>query len=256
MEKILSFFKYRLQKVSRIFVPKNTNAMRHIIAILVVLVTATQAFSQKRDYQFDEIGVAVGVGYYNGEICPVTPFYNPQLAFGANIRHGFNNRLALSFQALRFKFVGADSDFNDPYQQARNAKFENEVIELSLQMEFNFLPLIKGSKYNFVSPYIAAGPGLAVGAFPHEGLQFVVPFGLGVKISPTRKFTASVEWKYRKTFTDMLDHIDDDLYDPQYGVEYTKQRSFLGNKDMYSFVGVVLSFQIGSTANEKCGAYL
>jgi len=256
MKSFLSFFKYRVQKVSCIFAHQKFAVLKQILTILMVALVSAESYSQARDvYQFDEIGVVVGACYYNGEICPVQPFYKPQLAVGANIRHGFNNRLALSFEALRMKFVGSDSDFDNPYQNARNAKFENEVIELSLQMEFNFLPLVKGSQTHFVSPYIAAGPGLAVGAFPHEGLQFCIPFGLGVKISPTQKFTLSLEWKYRKLFTDMLDHIDDDLYDPQYGVEYTKQRSFLGNTDMYSFVGAVLSFQVGSSKSQRCGAY-
>lgn len=257
MGKVLSFFKYYGCKVSSIFAPENSQIMKRVVSILIISVISVSAFAQQhRKYQFDEIGLAVGTCYYNGEINPVKPFYNPQIGFGANIRHGFNQRIALSFEALRLKFVGADADFDNPYQNARNAKFENEVIELSLQMEFNFLPLVKGSKYNFVSPYIAAGPGLAVGSFPHEGLQFIIPFGLGVKISPTRIFTLSFEWKYRKMFTDMLDHIDDDLYDPKYGVEYTKQRSFLGNKDMYSFLGAVLSFQVGGSSQQKCGAYL
>ncbi len=257
MGKVLSFFKYCGCKVSSIFAPENSQIMKRVVSILIILVISVSAFAQQhRKYQFDEIGLAVGTCYYNGEINPVKPLYNPQIAFGANIRHGFNQRIALSFEALRLKFVGADADFDNPYQNARNAKFENEVIELSLQMEFNFLPLVKGSKSNFVSPYIAAGPGLAVGSFPHEGLQFIIPFGLGVKISPTRIFTLSFEWKYRKMFTDMLDHIDDDLYDPKYGVEYTKQRSFLGNKDMYSFLGAVLSFQVGGSSQQKCGAYL
>ncbi|MCQ2975021.1 MAG: DUF6089 family protein [Bacteroidales bacterium] len=254
MESILSFFKAKGTKVYTIFATKKLQR-KILLLFLILLGTVKVSYSQRGNYQYDEIGGFIGIGYYNGEICPVKPLYNPQLAFGLNFRHGFNDRLALSFQALRCVLKGDDNDFDNEYQKARNLRFENEIIELSLQMEFNFLPLKKGSKYNFISPYIAAGPGLVIGSFPHEGLQFCIPFGLGVKISPTQKFTLSFEWKYRKMFTDMLDHINDDLYDPQYGVEYTKQRSFLGNDDMYSFIGAVFSFQIGSTAPKQCGAY-
>ena len=56
-----------------------------------------------RSPQFDEIGLMGGCCYYNGEICPVKPFYNPQIAFGAMIRHGFSPRFALAFEALRLK---------------------------------------------------------------------------------------------------------------------------------------------------------
>ncbi|GEM_PF-583278 len=257
MSTFLSFFKYCGSKVSSIFAPKLHQALKQLSVIFILSMVSVGASAQHgRSPQFDEIGLMGGCCYYNGEICPVKPFYNPQIAFGAMIRHGFSPRFALAFEALRLKFIGADADFDNPYQNARNAKFENEVIELALQMEFNFLPLIKGSKNKYATPFIAAGPGLAIGSFPHEGLQLCIPFGVGVKISPTERFTATIEWKYRKLFTDMLDHIDDDLYDPQYGVEYTKQRSFLGNTDMYAFLGVSLAFQISSTKGSKsCSAY-
>ena len=227
-----------------------------LCALLLVLLTLETSAQKNRPKGFDEIGLLVGAGYYNGEICPTRPFYKPKFAFGLNLRHGLNERFAITFQAIRCLLEGNDLDFDNAYQQQRKASFENEIVELSLQAEVNFLPLIKGDPYHCISPYIAAGPGLAVGSFPNEGLQFCIPFGVGVKFSPTKRITLSAEWKYRKMFTDVLDHINEDIYDATVGIEHNKQKSFLGDKDWYSIVAAVFNVNIGGgKTGNACPAY-
>jgi hypothetical protein len=105
------------------------------------------------------------------------------------------------------------------------------------------------------TPYVAAGPGLVLGSFVDEGLRFCVPFGVGIKYSPNETFTLSAEWKYRKLFSDVLDGITDDKYNLSYGETAARQRSFLGNDDCYSFIGVVLSFRPNGKGAHRCSAY-
>lgn len=247
MKAKLSFFKSVKLKVSYIFA----------IVLAALMLSGMDALAQRnKPTQFDEVGLFLGLGYYNGEICPNRPFYNPKVALGLNLRHVLNDRVGIVFQAIRCKLEGADKDFSDPYQQARNARFENEVVELSLQGEFNFLPLIAGDEYRCFTPYVAAGPGLTVAAFPGDGLRFCIPFGVGIKYCPNEKVTLSAEWKYRKLFSDKLDQISEDLYDLSGGSAAAKQKSFLGTDDWYSFIGVVLSFRLGNgNNNAKCSAY-
>ncbi len=238
----LNFFKAIIFKESLIFV-------------LLMTIIPLSVFSQKVK-PYDEVGVFLGVGYYNGEINPTAPLYKPKLAFGLNLRHNFNERFAISFQASKCKLEGTDKDFNDEYRRIRNASFENDVTELAFSGEYNFLPLIKGSEYQFVTPYIAAGLGVCVASFPGEGLRACIPFGVGVKLAPKKGFTLAFEWKYRKLFSDMLDQINEDSYSTELG-NASKQKSFLGNDDWYSFLGVVLSFDIskGQRSGITCPAY-
>ncbi len=234
-----------------------TSMPKFLLALLVVIFAVDASAQKNKSKDFDEIGLFLGAGYYNGEICPTRPFYKPKFAFGLNIRHGLNDRFAISFQAIRCLLEGDDLDFNNTYQQLRHAKFENEIVELSLQAEVNFLPLIKGDYYHCFSPYLAVGPGLTVGSFPNEGLQFCIPFGVGVKFCPTKRISLSAEWKYRKMFTDVLDHINEDEFDSvNPNIEHRKQKSFLGDKDWYSFVGAVFSVVIGGgKTGISCPAY-
>lgn len=205
--------------------------------------------------QHEEVGVFVGVGTYNGEINQDKVLYNPKMALGFNLRHVFNYRMAMSFQTVWCKLSGKDSDFDDPFKQSRNAGFENEVVDMSLQGEINFLPLIPGDERHCFSPYVAAGPGLVVASFPNEGLRFCIPFGVGIKYCPNDRLTIVADWKYRKLFSDQLDNIGEDFYDLSFGEMAAKQKSFFGTDDWYSFIGVQLSFRMGGGMGGKCQAY-
>ena len=242
----LSFFIGGMTKVSRIFA---------LVIAIAVLWQPMRVSAQCGTKNFDEYGVFLGAGYYNGEINPVTPFYKPKPAIGFNLRHVINDRFAASFQAVWCELEGKDSDFSNEYQKWRNASFKNQVVELSVQGEINFLPLIAGDQMRCFTPYVAAGPGLVLGSFVNEGLRFCVPFGIGVKYSPNETFTLSAEWKYRKLFSDVLDGISEDKYNLSYGETAARQRSFLGNDDCYSFIGVVLSFRPNGKGSHRCSAY-
>lgn len=229
-----------------------------IFILCTLLLIAINCFAQKKGYSYDEIGVFLGVGSYNGDINPNRPLYKVQPAIGLNVRHGINKLVGINFQAIHCTLKGDDKDFNNEYQQARGANFENELVELSLQAEFNFMELKQSAGQNRVSPFIAFGPGLTVGAFADEGLQFVIPMGIGVKFFANRKLTITAEWKYRKTFTDILDHIYEDQYETTYlnSLEAQKQKSFLGELDWYNFLGVAIGYRFGKNGKgTNCHAY-
>ena len=145
-----------MTKVSRIFAL--------VIAIAVQwLPVDVQAQCGNKNY--DEYGVFLGVGYYNGEINPVDPFYKPKPALGFNLRHVINDRFGVTFQAVWCELEGKDSDFKNEYQKWRDASFKNQIVELSLQGEINFLPLVPGDQMRCFTPYVAAGPGLVICSF-------------------------------------------------------------------------------------------
>ncbi|MCR5454595.1 MAG: DUF6089 family protein [Bacteroidales bacterium] len=235
-----------MTKVSRIFA---------LVIAVAVLWQPLKAQAQCGNKNFDEYGVFLGVGYYNGEINPVSPFYKPKPALGFNLRHVIDDRFAASFQAIWCELEGSDSDFEGEYHKWRNASFKNQVVELSLQAEINFLQLVPGDPSRCFSPYVAGGPGLVLGSFVDEGLRFCIPFGLGIKYCPSESFTISAEWKYRKLFSDVLDGITEDKYNISFGESAARQRTFLSNDDCYAFFGVVLSFRPNAGGPHRCSAY-
>jgi len=242
----LSFFIGGVTKVSRIFA---------LVIIIAAQMFAMRAQAQCGDRNYDEYGLFLGVGYYNGEINPTAPFYKPKPALGVNIRHVINERYAVSCQAVWCKLEGSDKDFDSEYQKWRGASFENELVEISLHGEINFLPLVPSDPMRCFTPYISGGAGLVLGSFVNEGLRFCIPFGVGVKYCPSSTFTLSAEWKYRKLFSDVLDGIPADRYSYSFGETAARQKSFLGNDDCYAFIGVVLSFRPNNTGSHRCSAY-
>ncbi len=244
MDAKLRFFKAQKPIVSYIFA-----------TVLLAVITVSAADSYCQTSQHEEVGLMAGVGMYYGEINPDKVLYNPRPALGFSLRHVFSSRLSVSFQTMWCKLQGSDADSDSPVQKARGASFCNELVDMSLQGEIYFLPLIPGDDRHSFSPYIAGGPGLAVASFPSEGLRFCIPFGAGVRYCPNDVVTLSVEWKFRKLFSDLLDNIGVDYYDMSFGEGAAKQRSFAGTDDWYSFLGVQLSFRMGSGKGGKCQAY-
>lgn len=231
--------------------------LSHIFASVIVAISMLVPGVAKAQYgSYDEAGFFLGAGYYNGEINPSAPFYRPKFAMGINLRHGFNDRMALAFEGTRCTLEGDDADFSDVYRQTRNASFKNELTELSMNFEYNFMPLVPGDPIQRVTPFAAVGLGVCVASLPGEGLRASIPFGVGVKFAPVPKWTFAFEWKYRKLFSDLLDHIGEDTYAADLGGA-SKQKSFLGNDDWFAFIGVVASYRLNSSSapNRDCPAY-
>jgi hypothetical protein len=63
----------------------------------------------------------------------------------------------------------------------------------------------------------------------------------------------SLEWAYRKTFTDYLDQLPDDEYSGIPSID-NKQRSYAATNDWYSFAGVSLTYKF-AFGKTKCPAY-
>ena len=128
--------------------------------------------------------------------------------------------------------------------------FKSSILDISFQVEFNFLPfgkkrddfsLTKYDKY-FYSPYIFAGLSLFsfnpkaeledtwydLHPLGTEGqgtiyyydrkkyslAQLAIPFGGGIKVDITEKINAALEWGVRKTFTDYIDDVSTVYADP------------------------------------------
>lgn len=188
-----------------------------------------------------EIGVFFGGSYYLGELNQFKPFYRTKPAFGIVYRKNFNPRIAFKLNGLYGNIEGFDSDSPDKYQQNRNLSFKSRLIELSGQVEFNFLPYTIGDPETPFSPYLftglsvfyfkpqgqlngqwidlqdysTEGQGVLPGKKNYASTQVSMPFGGGVKINLTNRFGLAIEWGLRKTFTDYLDDISSIYVQPE-----------------------------------------
>lgn len=215
--------------------------MRNYFLGLLLLI-GTAAFGQS----YSELGVYAGTAFYMGDINTNSPFYNSKLAIGGVFRHNFSERYALRANVLFSDLSANDKDFNNTYQQKRNKSFATDIIDMSLQLEFNFQPFWapKKSKTKQITPYITAGIGY-LASNSTEG-SITIPMGLGMKCVLGERWTLAAEWSFRKTFTDSLDNLSDPN---QTGVS-----NLLHNNDWASFCGVTISYRIFSNDTE-CHSY-
>jgi hypothetical protein len=204
-----------------------------ILAVLFIFISTTESNSQYKPNQ--EFGILGGTGYYIGDMNS-THFNNLRVAGGITYRKNFDRRFTFKSSALYTNVYANDENSIDVIKVNRNLKFKSDIIELSGQIEFNFLAYETGnSLYNW-TPFIFTGvsifnynpqaegsdgqwydlqelgtEGQGTTSFPNRKkyslTQLSVPFGGGVKIGVSDNFNIIVEYGLRKTFTDYIDDV-------------------------------------------------
>ena len=104
-----------------------------------------------------EAGLWLGAGHYFGDLNTKYNLEKPGEAFGLIARYNFNNRVALKFAGNCGIISASDANSNNPFEIDRNLSFRSPILEVSSQLEFNFLPFTHGSKDEFFSPYFLLG---------------------------------------------------------------------------------------------------
>lgn len=231
------------------------------ISLIIVLSLTVGIFSANSQVmpQNAEFGPFIGTSYYMGEVNPELPFYMSSFAIGGVYRHNVTDRWTVRVEGTYAKLRGDDSKSNNSYQQQRasmkySKPFSYNIGDIGLLAEFNFMPydryLVTRSYY---TPYFLIGGSFVVIPEPKYPFEFAIPFGLGFKYAATKKLSVGVEWTYRYTFSDYLDRIDQDNFvNPETGVY--KQRSYNIHRDLYSFAGIVLTYEIFRGA-KPCPSY-
>ena len=204
-----------------------------ILAVLFIFISTTESNSQYKPNQ--EFGILGGTGYYIGDMNS-THFNNLRVAGGITYRKNFDRRFTFKSSALYTNVYANDENSKDAIKVNRNLKFKSDIIELSGQIEFNFLPYETGNSLYKWTPFIFTGvsifnynpqaegsdgqwynlqelgtEGQGTTSFPNRKkyslTQLSVPFGGGVKIGVSDNFNIIVEYGLRKTFTDYIDDV-------------------------------------------------
>jgi hypothetical protein len=236
-----------------------------------------------------EVGFSVGGCYYLGDLNPGKHFLNTQVSYGLLARYTLDTRWAVKLNATYSNIKGTSSSTG--FLPDRELSFASHLTDISAVMEFNFMPFFTGSVMNRISPYIYTGfsaffynpvaNGVSLrsmgtegqnigymGRKPYGSVGFAIPFGLGAKISLTKRMGMQVYWEMHKTFTDYLDDVSTTYYlqgssilpddqvglssDPTRDHEPGMQRGNEKNKDWYALFGVSFTYKFSLLSSKKC----
>lgn len=190
-----------------------------------------------------EFGATLGGVNYTGDLNPYPRVSQTKLGYGAVYRMNFSPVVSLKMGLSRGKVSGDDAIPVDALSEARQFSFEHNITEFHSVFEFHFLDYRSDSNPLNWAPYAFMGVGfMKVGGVgptleDFNTLQFVLPFGGGVKYVVGKRFTLGAEVGVRKTFFDYLDGISE-------GDIYIKDYQF-GNPvsdDWYFFTGLTLTY--------------
>lgn len=226
--------------------------------LLIVFLIAFAVFKALGQPSVD-VGIFGGTGTYMGDMTKIEFSESVNPAYGAFLRYNFNPRYGLRFNVLNGT-IGAVGEFDsqtwDPNPTDRSWDFNKNVLDISLQFEFNFFKYIVGEKSTPYSTYVFAGVGMHTYKYAYqnyvtqsEGSEMspTIPFGLGFKFNLSRRIGLGLEGGLRKTFSDKLDDLDDPLsYKVTDGEEvtvinYTDQYH---NNDWTAYVGIHLVYKL------------
>jgi hypothetical protein len=200
----------------------------------------TAAWGQKKS----DIGILGGASYYMGDVNHSRHFYSPSVAGGLIWRYNFNQRNSIRFSGIYVGLKGDPADFQEPYPNSGHLPFNTSLVDLGMSTEFNFMTYraTKIRRYRY-TPYVGGGLGYSIVFGGTSALN--LSFAGGFKYNLTTRMSGGIEWSFRKSFTDEIDHVKN------IGFE---NNVFFHNKDWYSIVGVFITYKIFDWGLD-CAAY-
>lgn len=205
--------------------------IRNIVCLFVMLLAANadaQTFYQNKEY-----GFSAGASEYFGDLNDNYGFKRIMPAAGAFMRIHINPFIAMRITGNVTRVGYDDKLSNNYYNKRRNLNFKSDIVEATLQAEFNFFRFFTGELHSRFTPYLTGG----IGAFyynpytTYQGTKYYLrplgtegqnagfgdrdytsaaicfPIGAGIKywIRPGVNF--GVEIANRLTTTDYIDDV-------------------------------------------------
>ena len=200
--------------------------MRNFVGFILLLCLSVSSDAQKGI----ELGVWLGATHYYGDLQTELAVTDPGIAGGINFRYNFDQRIAFK-SSLNFGRISAsDEDSQNTFERQRNLSFFSNIVDLSNQIEFNFLPYVHGSKEEFFTPYLFAGLSVFAGSpktelngqtydlrlFGTEGqpigeeygrFAFAPMLGMGIKWDINVDWSFNVEFSFHSSQSDYIDDV-------------------------------------------------
>lgn len=227
--------------------------MKKLFIFSFALIISVNAYSQRT-----ELGLFGGVSYYLGNLNPGKQFFLPGPTFGVLYRHNFDSRFAYKLFIAYGMVQGSDAKAK--FNVERNLSFRSPVVELSNQIELNFMKFVPGSMGYPFTPYIFSGfsvfyfnpqgeydgkwydlqplgtEGQTTSEYPDKSkyslVSVAIPIGAGFKFNLSRYIIMGLEWGMRKTYTQYLDDVSTTYADPKALAENGHLAVIFGNRSL------------------------
>jgi opacity protein-like surface antigen len=133
--------------------------IRKVSSYMIIMLFAVTTAKAQEFYSTTEYGVGVGGAQYFGDLNETT-FKYIRPTTGIFIRYHFNPFISARVN-FNYAHVGFDDKLSDnPYNRKRNLNFQSEILEASVQAEFNFFRFATGAEGSRWTPYLTGGVGV------------------------------------------------------------------------------------------------
>lgn len=222
--------------------------MKQLTLLLLLLIVPVCGFAQTY-----ELGGFIGGANYIGDVGD-TQFINPnKLVVGGIFKWNRSPRHSFRASVNFGKIAANDLDSSDERRVQRGYRFENNIKELGLGLEFTFWEYNTHSGQPIHAPYLYTG----ITYFLYDNMfrnaddemvkdgnksTFAIPIVLGYKATISRSISLGFEIGARYAFTD---NLDGSTPSGAGGVDYTFGN--LNSNDWYVFSGITITFAFGRT---------
>ncbi|SFE28416.1 hypothetical protein SAMN04488131_101283 [Flavobacterium xueshanense] len=200
--------------------------------------------------QIHEIGVFLGGSNYIGDVGLTTYIAPNEPAFGLLYKWNKSPRHSYRFSYTQSKITSNDLDSKEASRNQRGYRFENDLKEVSLGLEFNFFDFNLHESSTKITPYVASGlnyfltkytltnakADLTVQGRTERRKSIAIPMIVGIKSKITPSFVLALETGARYTLTDNIDG------------SFNQDFGNINNNDWYVFSGVTLTYTFGDKA--------
>ena len=214
---------------------------------LLVLMQTQLSFSQ-----YHEVGAFIGASNYRGDVGSSYFVYPTSPAFGIVYKWNLTTRYSLRFSAINSTLLGSDYKANELSRFGRAYRFENNITEMSMGPEINFVDFNLHTGQADFSPYLYLGLSYVDynlfyfnGPIPADQIEYdgeqkiAIPIVVGFKTNPNPMMVLGFEIGLRYALTDNLDGST-----PIEEFDFARFGDF-SNNDWYIFSGLTISFTFG-----------
>ena len=205
-----------------------------------------------------EIGLFAGGANNIGDVGRTNFILPSGPAFGGLFKWNRSKRYAWRASVIYGEFTANDSKSDIPSRRQRNFSMDNQVLEMSAGLEFNFVEYNLHRLGPAFTPYLYTGVTYfrygyhyfeegQLQDFGQKDGAFAIPMTVGAKLRLSNFFILGAEIGARYTFTDNLDASN-----PK-GSNYRENR--FGNifsDDWYVFSGITLTYTFGRKPCQDC----
>lgn len=214
--------------------------------------------------QINEIGVFLGGSNPIADVGSDVFVRPNKPAYGILYKWNAHQKFSFRAQFGKVNLLGNDADSNVEAKKNRNFRFENDLLELGIGVEYHFIDFDMSKQFNNpISPYIYTGvvyfwqddlfydmrkgtenltarPTKIRNGETARDKSWAIPIGLGIKTKISTRFLIGLELVTRLTFTKNLDGSfpSEEKYK---AYRFGNENSF----DWYSTIGLTFTYTFG-----------